>query len=107
MINYQLFRFPEVLQRYSEIKEERILAKHGKLKNKDNDLYNKFYKLVLNGVSGLLDNEYSWLYYPEGAMKLRLMGQLLLTKLIEEAALAGFEVVSANTDGRLKCPSIQ
>lgn len=95
--NYKLIRFKEVLQRYSNIKKERILAKHGKLEGKNNNLYNKFYKLVLNGVSGLLDNTYSWLYYPEGAMKLRLMGQLILTKLIEEAALAGFEVVSANT----------
>lgn len=104
MINYKLFRFPEVLQRYAEIKEERILAKHGKLKGKDNNLYNKFYKLVLNGVSGLLDNQHSWLYYPQGAMKLRLMGQLILTKLIEKASLAGFEVVSANTDGKVYAP---
>lgn len=107
IINYKLIRFPEVLKRYAEIKAERLLAKHGKLEGKDNKLYNKFYKLVLNGVSGIIDNEYSWLYYPEGALKLRLMGQLLLTKLIEEAALAGFEVVSANTDGRHKCPFIQ
>lgn len=97
IINYKLIRFPEVLKRYVEIKAERLLAKHGQLKGKDNKLYNTFYKLVLNGVSGLLDNEHSWLYYPEGALKLRLVGQLLLTKLIEEAALAGFEVVSANT----------
>lgn len=99
IINYQLFRFKEVVKRYSELKHERILAKHGKLEGKDNDLINKFNKLVLNGVSGLLDMGYSWLYYPEGAMKLRLMGQLILTKLIEEAAIAGFNVVSANTDG--------
>ena len=99
IINYRLFRYLEVVQRYSELKEERILAKHGKLVGRDNDLINKFNKLVLNGVSGLLDMGYSWLYYPEGAMKLRLIGQLILTKLIEEAALAGFNVVSANTDG--------
>jgi hypothetical protein len=97
--NYKLIRFVEVLKRYTEIKKERLLAKHGKLENKNNSLYNKFYKLVLNGVSGLLDNTYSWLYYPEGAMKLRLMGQLILTKLIENVSLNGFEVVSANTDG--------
>lgn len=81
------------------IKHERLLAKHGKLVGKDNKLYDKFNKLILNGVSGLLDSIPSWLYYPEGAMRLRLFGQLILTKLIEEAALAGFEVVSANTDG--------
>jgi len=97
--NYKLIRFVEVLKRYSTIKKERLLAKSGKLEGKDNNLYNTFYKLVLNGVSGLLDQAYSWLYYPEGAMKLRLMGQLILTKLIEEASLANFQVVSANTDG--------
>lgn len=92
--NYQLIRFPEVLNRYKEIKTLRLKAK----KNKDK-LNDKFFKLVLNGVSGLLDNSYMWLYYPEGAMKLRLMGQLILTKLVEEASLAGYKVFSCNTDG--------
>lgn len=106
IINYKTIRFKEVLNHYVKILNLRIKAKH-KLLEKDNDLYNKFFKLVLNGVSGLIDNTYSWLYYPEGAMKLRITGQLILTKLIEEAALNNFNVVSANTDGRLKCPSIQ
>lgn len=47
----------------------------------------------------MIDNQYSWLYYPEGAMKLRLMGQLILTLTIERLVLAGFQVISANTDG--------
>lgn len=92
--NYKLFRFFQVLERYSQIKLDRLKAKR-----EGNKLYNLFYKLVLNGISGLLDNNYSWLYFPEEAMKLRLMGQLMLTKLIEEASLAGFKVISSNTDG--------
>ena len=47
----------------------------------------------------MIDNQYSWLYYPEGAMKLRLMGQLILTLTIERLVLAGYQVISANTDG--------
>jgi hypothetical protein len=94
IINYNLIRFPEVLQRYSEIKQGRIQAKREGNKAKD-----ALYKLVLNSTSGMLDNEYSWLYYPEGAMKLRLIGQLILTKLAEKCIVAGYKVVSCNTDG--------
>lgn len=57
-------------------------------------------KLILNSFSGLLDSQYSWLYYPGGAMKMRLMGQLIMTKLLEETTLAGFRVLSVNTDGQ-------
>ena len=55
--------------------------------------------MILNSTSGMIDNQYSWLYYPEGAMKLRLMGQLILTVAIERLVLADYQVVSANTDG--------
>lgn len=94
IINYKLIRYPEVLEKYSSIKDERIIAKKNKEKNKDT-----FFKLILNGTSGLIDQEYSWLYYPEGAMKLRLIGQIILTKLIEKCIINNWKVVSANTDG--------
>lgn len=94
IINYKLIRYPEVLDKYISIKEERIIAKKNKEKGKDT-----FFKLILNGTSGLIDNEYSWLYYPEGAMKLRLIGQIILTKLAEECMLKNWKVISMNTDG--------
>jgi len=94
IINHQLFRFKSVLNRYTNIKDERVEAKKNKEKSKD-----ALFKLILNGTSGLLDQEYSWLYYPEGAMKLRLLGQLVITLVIERLVLAGFQVLSANTDG--------
>lgn len=94
MINHELFRFKSVLKRFTEIKNERAEAKRNKEKSKD-----ALFKLILNGTSGLLDQEYSWLYYPEGAMKLRLLGQLVITLVIERLVLAGFQVLSANTDG--------
>ncbi len=94
IINYDLIRQHIVLEQYKKIKVERMIAKRTGDKAKD-----ATYKLILNSTSGLLDNQHSWLYYPEGAMKMRLMGQLVMTKVIEELAINGFQVVSANTDG--------
>ena len=94
MINYNCLRYKEVLERYIEVKTERLIAKKAKDKAKDT-----FLKLILNSTSGLIDNQHSWLYFPEGAMRLRLIGQLILTKCIEECILNNWQVVSANTDG--------
>ena len=94
IINYNLLRQPEVLKLYTNVKADRIEAKKNKDKSKDALL-----KLILNSTSGMIDNQYSWLYYPEGAMKLRLMGQLILTVVIERLVLADYQVISANTDG--------
>ena len=94
MINYHCLRYREVLERYIEVKTERLIAKKAKDKAKDT-----FLKLILNSTSGLIDNQHSWLYFPEGAMRLRLIGQLILTKCIEECILNNWQVVSANTDG--------
>lgn len=94
IINYGLLRQPEVLNLYTKVKSDRIEAKKNKDKSKDALL-----KLILNSTSGMIDNQYSWLYYPEGAMKLRLMGQLILTVAIERLILADYQVISANTDG--------
>lgn len=94
IINYHLLRQPEVLKLYTNVKSDRIEAKKNKDKSKDSLL-----KLILNSTSGMIDNQYSWLYYPEGAAKLRFMGQLILTLTIERLVLAGYQVISANTDG--------
>lgn len=94
IINYKLIRQQVVLDEYINIKDERMIAKRT-----GDGAKNVTLKLVLNSLSGLLDNQHSWLYYPEGAMKMRLMGQLVLTKTVEELAIAGFKVVSVNTDG--------
>jgi hypothetical protein len=84
----------EMLDIYSNIKQERFQAKKQKLKTKDT-----FLKLCLNSFSGLIDNEYSWLYAPEQALGLRLTGQLQLCSMIEMLIANGFIVISANTDG--------
>lgn len=92
IINYKLIRYNEILNKYIQVKEDRIDAKATGNKTKDS-----FLKLILNSTSGLIDNEHSWLYYPEGAMKLRLMGQLVLTVVIDRLVVKGYKVISANT----------
>ncbi len=102
IINAKTLRFLEVLDIYIKTKQERLKAKA-----EGNKAVDKFKKLILNSISGLIDSSYSWLYYPEGALKLRLLGQLQLLTLVEKAALNNFKVLSINTDGRLKCPLLQ
>lgn len=93
IINHKTIRFPEVLDIYKDVKAERLIAKKTKDKIRD-----KLLKLILNGTSGLLDNEYSWLYCSELATALRIIGQLQLLRTIEELTIAGFQVLSTNTD---------
>lgn len=94
IINYMCIRFPEVLDKYIQFGKDK---KDGK--KEGNKPKETFSKLILNSTSGLIDNQYSWLYYPEGAMRLRLIGQLILTKCIETCIINKWQVISANTDG--------
>lgn len=85
----------EFRQTYSNIKKERIEAKHS-----GNKVKNETLKLTLNSVTGLMQNEYSWLYSPEDVMKIRMNGQLFLLMLAERLILAtGCRVIQYNTDG--------
>lgn len=45
---------PEFLRTYKKIREDRIKAKHN-----GDKVMNQTYKLALNGISGMLQNEYS------------------------------------------------
>ena len=94
MLNYNCIRQPEVSNIYNNVRKERVVAKKTKDKSKD-----AFLKLILNSTSGLLDNQHSWLYFPEGAMRLRLIGQLILTKIGEICIINNWQTVSYNTDG--------
>lgn len=105
--NWNAFRFPELMEVYSGFIDARKLeTKPGMKKHKKGSpefTYFKqkdsFIKLILNSTSGLLDNPHSWLYYPEGIMTVRCGGQLLLMDIIEKCVIAGFDIISANTDG--------
>lgn len=85
---------PEFLEVYSQIKNERIEAKHNGDKVKNETL-----KLALNGLSGNLQNEHNFCYSPEAAMRIRINGQLLLLMLAEKLTQIGCRIVQANTDG--------
>lgn len=85
---------PEFLEVYSQIKSERIEAKHNGDKIKDSTL-----KLALNGLSGNLQNEHNFCYSPFAVMQIRINGQLLLLMLAEKLVELGCRIVQANTDG--------
>ena len=84
----------EFLQVYSNIRTERLEAKHNGNKDKNETL-----KLALNAVTGNYQNEYSWLYSPFAVMQIRMNGQLLLLKLAEMLIAIGCRVIQYNTDG--------
>lgn len=84
----------EFLEVYSNIKKERVEAKHNGNKVKDKTL-----KLALNGLSGNLQNEHSFCYSPMTAMKIRMNGQLMLLMLAEKLIAIGCKILQANTDG--------
>lgn len=56
-------------------------------------------KIVLNGAFGKLGSPFSILYSPNLMIQVTLTGQLSVLMLIESLEVAGFKVVSANTDG--------
>ena len=82
------------LEVYSGIKDERIEAKHNGNKTKNETL-----KLSLNGLSGNLQNEHSWVYSPFAVMQIRMNGQLLLLNLAERLIGIGCRMIQYNTDG--------
>lgn len=85
---------PEFLEVYSQIKDERIEAKHN-----GNKVKNETLKLALNGLSGNLQNEHNFCYSPFAVMQIRINGQLLLLMLAEKLVQIGCRIVQANTDG--------
>lgn len=85
---------PEFLNTYKKIREDRIKAKR-----EGNKIINQTYKLALNGISGMLQSEYSWCYDPKTVLKLRLNCQLMLLMLTERLIKLGCRIGQLNTDG--------
>lgn len=83
-----------VLDDYLQIKADRVQAKREGNKNKDT-----FMKLMLNGFTGLVDSDVMWLYSPEQMITLRVYGQLIQLRVLEEMTLNNIRVISNNTDG--------
>lgn len=82
------------LEIYESIVERRIEAKRTKDKTTDASL-----KIVINGSFGKLGSKWSVLYAPDLLIQVTVTGQLSILMLIERLEVAGFSVVSANTDG--------
>lgn len=81
---------------YASIRERRIKAKH-----EGDKVVNETLKLSLNGLSGNLQNEFSWCYDPNAVMSIRINGQLLLLMLAEKLVAKNCRVIQINTDGIL------
>lgn len=79
---------------YRGIVEDRVAAKRA-----GQGVIAECLKIVVNGTFGKLGNKYSMMYAPNLMIQVTLTGQLSLLMLIEAFALAGIEVLSANTDG--------
>ncbi len=82
----------EFLEVYTQIKNERIEAKHN-----GNKIKNETLKLALNGLSGNLQNEHNFCYSPFTVMQIRINGQLLLLMLAEQLIKVGATIKQANT----------
>lgn len=99
IINFGLYPShlgPEFLTTYKKIRADRIKAKR-----EGNKVLNLTYKLALNGISGMLQSEYSWCYDPKTVLKLRLNCQLMLLMLTEKLIKVGCKIGQLNTDGVL------
>lgn len=79
---------------YQKIKDDRVKAKH-----EGNKLVDKTLKLALNGLSGNLQSEHSWVYSPKTALTIRINGQLMLLMLAEALDQIGAQIIQSNTDG--------
>lgn len=85
---------PEFLEVYQNIYDERVAAKREGRK-----IENETKKLALNGLTGNLQSQFSWVYDPIMAFKIRINGQLMILMLIEDLTEAGFKPIQSNTDG--------
>ena len=88
----------EFLEVYSQIKNERIEAKHN-----GNKIKNETLKLALNGLSGNLQNEHNFCYSPFTVMQIRINGQLLLLMLAERLIAIGCKIVKLTLMAYLFC----
>ena len=86
----------QFLHKYRELRDMRLKAKH------EGDMaVSDALKISLNATFGKMLNENHWLYDMAAGLKITVNGQLFLLMLVERLVLAGFEVISANTDGVL------
>ncbi len=106
ILGLHCFRFKELEETYEEFKHLRVTESKPNIKKfkgtdkeqfwKEEDAFNK---VILNGLSGHIDQEHSPLYNNIGAMKMRCMGQLVLLTVIEKIHEENIKIIQVNTDG--------
>lgn len=84
----------EFWELYKHVYHERIAAKRSGESVKSTAL-----KLVLNSVTGKMQQETSWMYDPFSVFKIRINGQLVLLMLVDRLLQLGCRIVQVNTDG--------
>jgi len=97
MINGKMY--PDYLdasfyQLLEKITDERLEAKAS-----GDSLVSETLKIVINSIFGKTGEDRSWFYSPQVYLSTTVNGQLYLLMLAERLEMAGFKVVSANTDG--------
>ncbi len=89
----------ELLAEYSNLYHKRLELKPLAKSDKKIKGIVEGLKLSLNSVFGKMGSMESWLYDKQALLSVTLTGQFCLLMLIEAYELAGFHVISANTDG--------
>lgn len=84
----------EFWELYKHVYHERIAAKRSGELVKSTAL-----KLVLNSVTGKMQQETSWMYDPFTVFKIRINGQLILLMLVDRLLQLNCRIVQVNTDG--------
>ena len=79
---------------YVDIYHQGVNAKHSGQKTKNLAL-----KLVLNSVTGKMQQETSWMYDPFSVFKIRINGQLVLLMLVDILLQYDCKIIQVNTDG--------
>jgi len=89
----------ELLNVYRAVYDKRLLLKPKAKNDKRIKGIVEALKLALNSVFGKLGMMEGWLYDKKALLSVTLTGQLSIMMLVEMYELAGFHVISANTDG--------
>ena len=82
------------IPRRLEAKKQYKLTKEPKFDN-----LQECFKYVLNGNFGKLGDRHDWQYDPFAAMRVTIGGQIDIFMLAEDFIMAGFQIISMNTDG--------
>lgn len=96
IVNWDLTpkHIPGMRDSYAKILADRIIAKKS-----GDKLTSEALKLIANSTFGKFNERFSKIRSVKSALQITLNGQLMILMLVEKLHLAGYEILSANTDG--------